>query len=150
MPYADKKKENKRACERYRRKSAARKAAGLCIHCGERPAEDGFFSCTACRERVYAYQEKRKERLLSTGRCVRCGKPNDDSTFQICFQCRFQYANNNAIRIAKLKESRRCIDCGVQLPDNYYYVSCELCREKKSWSARKEREAKKREAAQTQ
>lgn len=52
----------------------ARRAAGICTHCGKSPASPGYTKCDACRQKAAAYAADQRKRLASAGRCTRCGQ----------------------------------------------------------------------------
>ncbi len=52
---------------RFRKRTAERKAAGLCPRCGERRSEDGFALCGACAEKRRASERARDARRRAAG-----------------------------------------------------------------------------------
>lgn len=70
------------ACKaRYWRK----RGRGLCVTCGQAPAEPGKVRCAACDAKEQTKQRTRRERFRAQGLCVRCGKPTDGG---LCWDCR--------------------------------------------------------------
>lgn len=91
------------------------------------------------------YQKRKTER-----RCVNCGK-QDERTLNgktECAECtdkrsRYYAAQNeiqrklhrisntisNAQRYYRRQENHECVTCGMKMPENWYYVRCEACRE---------------------
>jgi len=88
------------------------------------------------------------ERCKAAHKCVNCGK-QDKRTLAgriYCGDCdtkqkhyidthreqqRAVQSAANARRYYRLQESHRCVNCGVSLPEDYYYVCCKACRERK-------------------
>ena len=89
-------------------------------------------------------------RMKAQHRCTACGK-QDDRTAAGKTQCascaeksvkanrRYQAEHKeqlaaiksaaNAQRYYRLQENHCCVHCGSKLPEGYYYVKCEHCRE---------------------
>ena len=61
--------------ERSRRRSQARRAAGICVRCGNAPPAEGRAMCEPCREdRRQAKRDRNRERRAA-GLCVTCATP---------------------------------------------------------------------------
>ena len=79
------------AANRYRSKIryGDRKAKGICVACGKRPAAEGRVRCRACLEKNARvrrnYKETQKE-WRDKGLCYKCGKPAY-KTFKLCKSC---------------------------------------------------------------
>ena len=67
----------------------ARKAAGLCAHCGDRPPYPGFVSCLECRREFRTYQQRYEYKLREMKRqkleILRC--PCRKRAMVLCTQC---------------------------------------------------------------
>ena len=77
IPYGGRDPEARRRAgrKRSRRRSEARRAAGLCIRCGNVPPEEGRAMCKPCREdRRQAKRDRHAERRAA-GVCVNCATP---------------------------------------------------------------------------
>ncbi len=61
--------------ERGRRRSEARKAAGLCIRCGHVPPEEGRSMCEPCRDDRRAAKRALHHERRAAGVCVNCAAP---------------------------------------------------------------------------
>ena len=80
IPYGGRDPETKRRAdrERSRRRSEARRAAGVCVRCGNAPPAEGRAMCEPCREdRRQAKRDRNAERRAA-GLCVRCATPTPD------------------------------------------------------------------------
>ena len=124
MAYADREVGLAADRERFRKRMAARVAAGRCPRCGERPPEPGGSLCSPCAEKRNRASRARDARLRAEGKPRR---------------------NPEAARAYERKRSRRetetrhaqglCIRCGKEpaAPDR---ASCEPCLEKRRASDR--------------
>ena len=78
------------------------------------------------------------------GLCVNCGKTAAMPNSVFCKQCRETHRAVNQLYAVQLHERRRanheCLFCGVKLPSDYYYVSCQKCREKQKEYYRRKHE----------
>ena len=77
IPYGGRDLETKRRSdrERSRRRSEARRAAGVCVRCGNAPPAEGRATCEPCREdRRQAKRDRNAERRAA-GLCVQCATP---------------------------------------------------------------------------
>ena len=61
--------------ERSRRRSETRRAAGLCIRCGNVPPEKGRSMCEPCRDDRRAAKRARHHERRAAGLCVKCAAP---------------------------------------------------------------------------
>ena len=77
IPYGGRDPEARRRAgrKRSRRRSEARKAAGLCIRCGNVPPEDGRAMCEPCRDDRRAAKRARRAERRAAGLCVQCAAP---------------------------------------------------------------------------
>ena len=77
IPYGGRDPEARRRSgrKRSRRRSEARKAAGLCILCGHVPPEEGRSMCEPCREDRRAAKRARHAERRAAGLCVACETP---------------------------------------------------------------------------
>ncbi len=60
---------------RSRRRSEARRAAGLCVRCGHVPTEEGRSLCEPCRDDRRAARRTRDADRRAAGLCVKCAAP---------------------------------------------------------------------------
>ena len=58
-----------------RKRHQARRAAGLCVRCGARPADEGSATCQPCRQARRAAERELYAERCGAGLCVRCGGP---------------------------------------------------------------------------
>ena len=103
------------------RRQKARKEAGLCIRCGERPPVEGGTTCTPCRDKRQAAERRHYAERKAAGRCTRCGGPVHDGLSR-CAPC---IAVDEAGRCPERKNERSrrryyerkarglCTDCGA-------------------------------------
>ena len=77
IPYGGRDPEARRRAgrKRSRRRSEARKAAGLCIRCGNVPPEEGRSMCEPCREDRRQAKRNRHAERRAAGLCVNCAAP---------------------------------------------------------------------------
>ena len=131
---------------------AKRKAAGLCIRCGE-PVEDGRVECRACRARHKPYQVKanaklkrKRDRLREEGKCTVCGISWAEPGHVLCKKCMLKERRNYAlnrdyyVEYARARRVERmakgiCVDCGK--PSEEGMSRCKACRERNLDSSRK-------------
>ena len=76
-PYGGRDPEKRRKAGRKhgRRRTENRRAAGLCIRCGQASPAEGRSMCEPCRENRRAAKRARHRERRSAGLCVRCGTP---------------------------------------------------------------------------
>ena len=67
MPHKDPEVRRARDRERFARRTAERRAAGLCPKCGKRPPEPGRSLCESCAEKARAVGRARDARLRAAG-----------------------------------------------------------------------------------
>lgn len=116
----------------------ARKAAGLCTECGERPPRPGYRDCWPCaRERRQRVREALRrdpqgnrdraadhyQALKDAGLCPGCKGERDGKTL-FCSKCKAIRAERNKVTYEKLKAAGKCTICGQPSP----YAKCRLCR----------------------
>ncbi len=77
IPYGGRDPEARRKSgrERSRRRSEARRAAGLCVRCGHIPPEEGRGLCEPCRADRRAARRARDADRRAAGLCVKCAAP---------------------------------------------------------------------------
>ena len=115
--------------ERFRKRTAERREAGLCPRCGERPPEPDRALCDGCAEKRNRAGRARDARLRAQR------KPRRDSA---------RAAEYERERTRREREKRRarglCIRCGKRpaAPDR---ASCEPCLEKRREADRKKYDA---------
>ena len=118
IPYGGRNPEARRRAgrKRSRRRSEARKAAGVCIRCGNAPPEEGRSMCEPCREdRRQAKRTLHHERRAA-GLCVKCATPAPDGKAYCdpCAKARSGRRNHEATREAdrrRYSERRARGDC---------------------------------------
>ena len=93
--------------ESYRRKTAARRAKGLCVKCGKRPPEPGRTRCEPCAEKQRAadlerYHRRTAERVAA-GMCPKCGKRPPAPERSQCEPCLEKDAAAGRARDARLR-----------------------------------------------
>ena len=121
---------------RFRKRTAERKAAGLCPRCGECRPEDGLALCGVCAEKRRASERahntrrraagvKRRQARLDAGMCTRCGHrpPVDGGT--VCGRCRDARRAAERGRYRRLRERGLCVTCGA--PDFDGQSRCGVC-----------------------
>ena len=124
LKYGGRPVESRRRSARIRseRKRQAWISANMCSRCGKnRPAEGGS-TCTPCRARRQASEQKRYHDRRSAGLCVRCGSTSTFDGAALCFTCAAVEADSvrqerkNAASRRRYDERRRagrCTDCGA-------------------------------------
>ena len=119
MAYADPSVGRARDRERYHRRVAARRAAGLCEKCGRRPPAPGRPICDACAEKARAIGRARDARLRAAG------QPRRDPG-----RTREYERERSRREAGARREAGRCVRCGTA-PAAPGRSSCEPCLEKK-------------------
>ena len=80
-----------RDLERYHRRTAQRRAEGLCLKCGKRPPEPHRSQCGACAEKSRARDLERYHRQtakrIAQGLCPKCGKQPPAPELSVCEPC---------------------------------------------------------------
>ncbi len=95
-----------RDLERYHRRTAERRAAGLCLKCGKRPPAPHRSQCEVCAEkRRPADRERfhrRSEQRVAQGLCPKCGKQPPAPDRQLCEPCSEKTNRASRARDARL------------------------------------------------
>ena len=107
LPYGGRDPEKKRKAGRKhgRRRTQARRAAGLCIRCGLAQPAEGRSMCEPCRENRRAAKRARHHERRAAGLCVKCAVPAPGGK-AYCESCA---AERNARR-RRDKEAKRASD----------------------------------------
>ena len=134
IPYGGRDPEVRRRAgrKRSRRRSEARKAAGLCIRCGHVPPAEGRAMCEPCRDDRRAAKRARHAERRAGGLCVHCAAPapGGKAYCDPCAKARSRRRNLEAKREADRRRyaERRargdCTSCGK--PANGA-AECEAC-----------------------
>ena len=124
MAYADPEVAKARDCERFRKRTAARKIAGLCPRCGHRPPAPGRSVCAPCAEKSNRASRVRDALLRAEG------KPRRDPA-----KARAAERKRARREAAERREAGLCIRCGTA-PAADGRKSCEPCLEKRRASDR--------------
>lgn len=119
MPYRDPSVGRRNDRERYRRRVAERRAAGLCPRCGQRPPEPGRSKCAACAGKARAAGRARDARLRAAG------KPRRNREKARAYE-RDRARRQTADRVAR----GVCTKCGVKAAEPGRSL-CEPCVEKR-------------------
>ena len=96
-----------RDLERYHRRTADRRAKGLCVKCGKRPPEPGRSTCGPCAEKrrpadLARYHQRTAERIAQ-GLCPKCGKRPPEPERTQCGGCAEKDRVANRTRDARLR-----------------------------------------------
>ncbi len=119
MAYADPAVQRLKDCERFARRTAARKARGLCPRCGDRPPAPERSVCGPCAEKCNRASRSRDARLRAAG------KPRRDPARAK------KYERGRARRETAERAARgSCTRCGKH-PAAPGRKSCEPCLEKR-------------------
>ena len=106
--------------ERGRRRSEARKAAGLCIRCGHVPPEEGRSMCEPCRDDRRAAKRALHHERRAAGLCVNCAAPAPGSK-AYCGPCAKTRSGRRNLKAKRETDRRRyaerrargdCTNCG--------------------------------------
>lgn len=102
-----------------------RKARGLCVNCGQRPALENRSYCSECKSLMVVNAQKRRAECVAQGRCWQCRKasilPNHN---RLCETCYFRVTAKQRlggfkywqVLKAKFDEQRgRCAYTGIPL-----------------------------------
>ena len=97
----------KRDLERYHRRTAERRAKGLCLKCGKRPPAPHRSQCEPCAEKQRAgdlarYHRRTAERI-ARGLCPKCGKRPPEPERGQCGPCLEKDAAAGRARDARLR-----------------------------------------------
>ena len=122
IPYGGRDPEARRRAgrKRSRRRSEVRKAAGLCIRCGNVPPEEGRAMCEPCRDDRRVAKRARHAERRAAGLCVNCAAPapGGRAYCDLCARIRSRRRNLEAKREADRRRyaERRargdCTSCG--------------------------------------
>jgi hypothetical protein len=109
------------SAEQRKQVRTARKAAGLCVHCGKVAAMPACNNCTACAEKLRAGHtisgQKARAKRRAAGLCPKCGKPPAKGK-KLCAACvRKSCAENKElqqrVRLEVLEHyGNKCACCG--------------------------------------
>jgi hypothetical protein len=102
MPFKDPEVRRAHDRERYRKRAAERRAAGLCPKCGKRPPFPGRSLCTACAEKTRIAGRARDARLRAVG------KPRRDRE-----KARVADRRRYRRQVAERKALGLCAKCGT-------------------------------------
>ena len=96
-----------RDLERYHRRTAERKAKGLCLKCGKRPPATHRSQCETCAAKrrpadLERYHRRTAERVAK-GLCPKCGKQPPAPDRQLCEPCNKKQKGANRARDARLR-----------------------------------------------
>lgn len=81
----------------------------------------------AKRERYLARRAARK----AAGICVSCGRQPAREGFTLCVECGRKNNETGISIYRRLIAEHRCAACRRVMPECYYFVNCEECRERK-------------------
>lgn len=90
--------------EDYALEYAARKEAGVCVHCRRFPPEPGRVSCGECLKEA----RDRIRSRVEAGLCPECRQPIDEPGFSSCSKCR---ADQRRVEMERRAQGR-CPQCG--------------------------------------
>jgi len=94
-----------RDLERYHRRTAERRAAGLCLKCGKRPPAPHRSQCESCaakkRPADRARHHRRTAARIAAGMCPKCGKRPPAPERSLCGPC-----NERTIRASRARDAR--------------------------------------------
>ena len=96
-----------RDLERYHRRTAERRARGLCLKCGKRPPAPHRSQCGACAAKKRPADRTRHHRRtvarIATGMCPKCGKRPPASGRGVCGSCAEKCNKASRARDARLR-----------------------------------------------
>ncbi len=136
-PYGGRDPEARRgnARARSRRRYEARRAAGTCTHCGQRPPVAGRSRCEPCLVRRNAKERDQWARRCALGLCGKCGRPAGGASR--CGACAAAQSCDPRVRRASAQRRywrrralSRCTDCGEYAAGA---SRCEPCA-RRSWA----------------
>ncbi len=144
IPYGGRDPEARRSAGRKcsRRRSEARRAAGLCIRCGIVPPEEGRSMCEPCRgDRRDAARARHRERR-DAGLCVKCAAtaPDGEAYCRPCAGTRNRRRDLKAKREAdrrRYSERRDRGDCTTCGKPAGGAAECRACRDAARYDARR-------------
>ncbi len=141
--------------ERFARRTAERRAAGLCPSCGETRPAPGRSVCEPCAEKrrkaeharyakakaagkLYGGKDAERCRRIARGRsrlrdqarkaagqCTRCGKQHPVEDGAVCEPCREMRRINERVRYAERRAAGECGRCGTPTTDGS--ARCDWC-----------------------
>ncbi|MDE0175795.1 MAG: hypothetical protein OXM60_20375 [Defluviicoccus sp.] len=98
-----------RDLERYRRRTAERRAQGLCPTCGKRPPAPGRSRCEPCaakkRPAELARHRRRVAARIAARMCPKCGKRPPAPERRLCAPCAAKTNRASRARDARLREA---------------------------------------------
>ena len=106
--------------ERGRRRSQARRAAGLCVRCGHVPPEEGRSMCEPCRDDRRAAKRALHHERRAAGLCVNCPAPAPGGK-AYCGPCAKTRSGRRNLKAKREADRRRyakrrargdCTNCG--------------------------------------
>ena len=96
-----------RDLERFHRRTAERRARGLCLKCGKCPPADGRTLCDACAEKRRPADRERFQRRaaerIAQGLCPKCGKQPPAAGLIHCTPCTEKRNRASRARDARLR-----------------------------------------------
>ena len=136
IPYGGRDPEARRRAGRKqsRRRSEARRAAGLCIRCGAVPPEEGRSMCEPCRDDRREAKRVRHRERRAAGLCVNCATPAPDGK-AYCDPCAGTRSRRRNLKAKQETDRRRyadrrargdCTTCGKPSGGA---AECEACRD---------------------
>ena len=132
MPYKDPEEARRKERERHRRRSAERRAMGLCPKCGRRPPVPGRSMCESCLERGRAAERARYARGKAAGDPY--GGKNPEGRRRMARE-------RSKRRRRERKAAGLCTACGEHPPvEGVVYETCREARraeERKLYAARR-------------
>lgn len=84
----DRAERNRRNTARWRKEM---RESGRCIMCGKSVTQEGYATCSACRERNTERLTKVREERIWKRLCVVCGKPVVNDNHKTCAPCREKF-----------------------------------------------------------
>jgi hypothetical protein len=117
--------EKSATCSKSRRKSL--KATGMCIQCGNQPANTGGSRCGHCVDTNNAATRRGYMEQVLDGMCTKCDNPAEIGHTR-CKQHLNETITFNHARKAKWKEARLCCTCGGPKIDQNLAM-CQKCRD---------------------
>ncbi len=93
-----------------------RRAAGICVDCGENRAEAKRVRCTGCLAINNAKQKDKRNTLRDAGKCWYCERKlrKDETPREACADCKKYFNQDARDRRTKLLNLGLCIQCGVE------------------------------------
>lgn len=104
-----------------------RKARGLCVNCGIRPAAQGSVKCEKCKETDRRSAANRKKASREDGTCADCGRKIE--TGRLCAFCADKHRRSARELYARKRDAGLCVNCG-RVPAMPGQTKCAVCAEK--------------------